>query len=163
MGECSESAGKVATGRVTLFSQTFHWAHKLELLHCHFWCCYNYSWNYHSIARKNWMLVTSVVLRFNINLKWDRKSSQSYNAYFFFFFEQFSHVISWNCYVTTHIVLIVIYYQKNYPFFQIGDWRVLADDNRISCFCCWWWTSESASKSHGARKTGGIFRTLVSF
>ena len=86
MGECSESAGKVATGRVTLFSQTFHWAHKLELLHCHFWYCYNYSWNYHSIARKNWMLVTSVVLRFNINLKWDRKSSQSYNAYFFFFF-----------------------------------------------------------------------------
>ena len=27
-------------GRVTLFSQTFHRAHKLELLHCHFWYCY---------------------------------------------------------------------------------------------------------------------------
>ena len=68
---------------------------------------------------------------------------------------------SWNCSVTTYIVLILIYDKKKIPFSQIGDWRVLADDNWISCFCCWWWTSESASKSHGARKTGGIFRTLL--
>ena len=99
--------------------------------------------------------------RFNSNLKCDRKSSQSYNSYFLFFWTVFPcNIMKLLCnrsYCSHSDIL-----SKKLSFFQTGDWRVLADDNRISCFCCWWWASESASKSYGARKTGGIFRTLVS-